>query len=612
MSVAATLGSTALVLAGLLLPGAIWARAARWPLPWLVGGVISALGLFSGVIILSECGVRMTGLTLGGWQAGIAFAGVLFWRRHRSAASPDKFQFSEWWIALPALPMIAVAVWRAFTQPLPGADVDFRWNYLAEIIASTGGLAHYPAFTAADFAQYFWPDGIAPLVASLYAWTYLAAGSTAKIWTALPMLLQLAGLLTLLLALGRLWGGARGGWFACALGGATMLLQFALNLGQETGLTALGVGGLAYYLTQWERTRRADLLIPAAACAALVATAREYGLIFSLVGAGWLLMARAGWRQTAWFVLGALALPAAWHLRNWLRTGNPFYAQDVAGIFPVNPVFAEWMRGYVGIYGATLRQWSGWVEMGRLFLLTALPAWLGLLAGAALWRRQPGWTGLMALAGATVVCWLISVPYTAGGLFYSMRVLSPLLLLGCAWGGAGLARWVPERRHLAGLMLGLGLFALDASLRAWTIPLNPYTLSPREWPDAGYQFQREFARDDQVFMDSLAQTVPGKVLSDSAGVQGIFRAHGKQLIPFWSPEVAFVCSADFAGDAVTRLRELGYTHLLLKRAQFSMDFLGRTGALRRLDGRVHVVRENQSYLLLALDAQPLPGPVSPP
>ena len=28
-----------------------------------------------------------------------------------------------------------------------------------------------------------------------------------------------------------------------AEGGATMLLQFALNLGQETGLTALGVGG---------------------------------------------------------------------------------------------------------------------------------------------------------------------------------------------------------------------------------------------------------------------------------------------------------------------------------------------------------------------------------
>ncbi len=612
MSVAAILGSTGLILAGLLLPGAVWSLAARWPLPWLVGGVISALGLFLGVIILSESGAGVTGLTLGGWQAGIALAGIIYWRRRRAVPGPGGRQGAEWWIAMPALPMITVAVWRALTQPLPGADVDFRWNYLAEIIVNTGGLARYPPFTAADFTHYFWPDGIAPLVAGQYAWTYLAAGSTAKIWTALPVLLQFSGLLTLLLALGRLWGGARGGWFACALGGATMLLQFAFNLGQETGLTAIGVGGLAYYLTLWERTHRTDLLIPAAVCATLAASAREYGVIFPLVGAGWLLVARAGWRQTAWFALGALVLPAAWHLRNWLRTGNPFYAQDVAGIFPVNPVFSEWMRGYVGIYGAPLRQWSGWMEIGRLFLLTALPAWLGLLAGAALWRRQPGWTGMLGLAGATLACWLASVPYTAGGLFYSMRVLSPLLLLGCAWGGAALARWVPARRHLAGLLLGLVLFALDASLRTWTIPLNPYTISLREWPDAGYQFQREFARDDQAFIDSLADFVPGKVLSDSAGLQNIFRAHGKQLTPFWSPEVAFICSVEFAGDAVTRLRELGYTHLLLKRAQFSVDFLVRTGAMRRLNGRIHVIKENQSYWLFAFDAQASPGLVNPP
>lgn len=612
MSVAATLGSTVLILAGLLLPGVIWARSACWPLPWLAGGVISALGLFSGVIFLSECGAGVTVFTLGGWQASIAVAGIIYGRRHGPASSPDRFSLAECWIALPALPMIAVAAWRAFTQPLAGADIDFRWNYLAVVIANSGGMAHYPPVSAVDFEQYFWPDGIAPLVASLYAWTYLAAGSTAKSWTVLPVLLQFAGLLTLLLALGRLWGGTRGGWFACALGGATMLLQFAFNLGQETGLTALGVGGLAYYLTLWERTRRADLLIPAAACAALAASAREYGLLFPLVGAGWLLGARAGWRQTAWFAVGALALPVAWHLRNWLRTGNPFYAQDVAGIFPVNPVFAEWMRGYVEIHGGSFRHWSGWVEMGRLFLITSLPAWLGLLAGATLWRRQPGWVGMLGLVGATLVCWLVSVPYTAGGIFYSMRVLSPLLLLGCAWGGAALARWVPGRRHSTGLLLGLGLFALDASLRALTIPLNPYAISPREWPGAGYRFQQDFARDDQTFLDTIAQEVPGKVLSDSAGLQSIFHARGRPLAPFWSPEVAFICSADFAGDAVTRLRELGYTHLLLKRAQFSVDFLGRTGALRRLEGRMHVVRENQSYLLFALDAKASPGLLSPP
>lgn len=389
-----------------------------------------------------------------------------------------------------------------------------------------------------------------------------------------------------------------------------MLLQFALNLGQETGLTALGVGGLAYYLTGWERTRRADLLIPAAACAALAASAREYGLIFPLVGAGWLIVARTGWRSVLWFVLGSLALPAAWHLRNWLRTGNPFYAQDVAGIFPVNPVFAEWMRGYVALYGETLRHGSGWVELGRLFLLTALPAWLGLLAGASLWRRQPGWAGVLLLAGATLVCWLVSVPYTAGGLFYSMRVLSPLLLLGCAWGGAALAHWVPARRHLAGVWLAGLLWGTDAALRACTIPANPYQLAPHEWATAGYSMQRDFERLNRPFLEAASRVVPGKVLSETAAAQGIFRVAGGKVVPVWSPEVAFLFSPAGPGEAVARLRQMGYTHVLLTRVQSSVDFLTRTGVLTHLSGRLQGVMMNDAFVLFALQPEPVVEPAA--
>lgn len=607
MAFAANLGGALLVLAGLLLPGATWARAARWPLPWLAGGVLSVLGLFSGVMVLGACGVRVTVVTLGAWQTAVALAGWVTQRRRRPSAAPVEpaWTGTGWWIALPALPMVIVTAWRAVTQPLPGADVDFRWNYLAERIVNSGGLTHYPPFTAADFTQYFWPDGIAPLLSSIYAWTYLAAGSTAKTWTALPVLLQFAGLLALLLALGRHWGGPRGGWFALALAGATMLLQFSLNLGQETGLTTLGVGGLAFYLAEWQRTRRAGLLVPAAACAALAASAREYGLIFPVVGAGWLLAGRAGWRRAGGFAVGALVLPAAWHLRNWLRTGNPFYAQDVAGVFPVNPVFAEWMRGYVGIYGAPLKQGAGWLEIGRMFLVTALPAWLGLLAGLAIWRREPGWGGVVALAAATAGCWLLSVPYTAGGLFYSMRVLGPLLLLGCAWGGAVLARWVPGERYLAGVWLACGLWGIDAALRAGTIPANPYQISPREWPAAGYTMQRDFTRLNHPFLAAAARAVSGRVVSETAAAQGIFREAGVEVVPVWSPEVAFLFAPAPPGEVAARLRKLGFTHVLLTRVQSSADFLRRTGAFGHLDGCLAPVMMNDTFILFAL--QPEPG-----
>jgi hypothetical protein len=593
-------GAAGLILAGLLLPGYFVARGARWPLPWLAGGVISGLAIFGGVLLLTGCGVPVTCASLGLWQAVLALAGVIYWRRHPGPTLVPGGGWGEWWLALPALPMAAVAVWRALRQPLSGADAGFRWNHLAEMIVGNGGLAHYPPVTAVDFTHYFWPDGIAPLVSGLYAWTYLVAGSTEKIWTAVPVLLQTAGLFGLLRALGRIWGGERGGWFACALGGGTMLLQFSFNLGQETGLTALGVGGLAYYLLGWERSRQDRDLIPAAACAALAAGAREYGLVFPLVAAGWLLTREAGWRRTLVFASGALVLPALWHLRNWVHTGNPFYAQNVAGIFPVNPVFRDWMRGYVGIYGAPLWRGSGWVETGRLLALTALPALLGLLLGAVIWRRTVGWALILTLAGATAACWLASVPFTAGGLFYSMRVLSPLLLLGCAWGGAVLARWVPGRRHLVGVWLGCLLFGGDAALRAWTIPQNPYRLEPAAWPAAGYVLQRDFTEQLRPFLEAAARTVSGRVLTEVVVAPEVFRPLGVEAVPFWSPAAAVLFTAGDDRGIVARLRAEGFSHVLLSRVPSTAGFLESSGALRRLEGHLQPVMANETFILFAL------------
>ncbi len=596
------LGRMLLVATGLLLPGAGWALAGRWPLPWFAAGVLSALAALAGVMVFAIIGVPITAVTLGGWLGGVTLAGGIHWWTRRSPViAAPRAGGTEWWLALPALPLVIVALYRATAQPLSGADVDFRWNYLATLIVEHGHLDYYPAASATAFAQYFWPDGIVPLVSSVYAWTYLAAGETARIWTALPVLLQFSALLALLHGLGKTWGGDRAGWLACALGGATMLLQFAFGLGQETGLTALGAGGMVFYLWHWQESRRASLLLPAAACAALAVCAREYGALFFLVGVGWVAR-RGGWRQTIIFALGAAVLPAAWHLRNWVFTGNPLYAHDLAGFFPVNPVFHVWMQGYVETHGRALRELAGWREIARLLCLSALPALFGLAAGIILWRKQPGRAVGLAVGLATTAAWLSSVPFTAGGLFYSMRVLSPLLVIGCAWGGAALARWVPGRRHLAGLLLGLGLFGTDAALRAWTIPVNPYTIPPQEWPVAGYQLQRDFDRNDLPFITAVAGQVTGRVLSESAGVQRVFHARGRELVPLWSPEVAFLFDPKFRGDAVTRLRALGFTHLLLTRVQSSVDFLARTGALPRLTGRIHSVMANDTFVLFALDA----------
>ncbi|MCC5025718.1 MAG: hypothetical protein J6386_24365 [Candidatus Synoicihabitans palmerolidicus] len=169
----------------------------------------------------------------------------------------------------------------------------------------------YPPTSKADFTLYFWGDGIAPLVSSLYAWCYLAAGSIAPVVTAPVTFLQTIGLITTLTLLGSALGSPRGGWFACCLAAGTMMLQFAFTLGQETGLTALGAAGMVAYLIRWHRDRNASLLIPAAASAALVACAREYGAVAAVVGTGWLYAHRAGWRSCLRSLWGPPRFP--WH-----------------------------------------------------------------------------------------------------------------------------------------------------------------------------------------------------------------------------------------------------------------------------------------------------------
>lgn len=597
------IAATLLILGGLVYPGASWAMAWRWPAPWLAGFVFSMLGLFATLLACAAAGLPITALTLGAGQVLLLAGGAwLAWRR-RDAAPREATARGAWWLALPALPMLVVLAWRAFMQPLPGADVDFRWNYLAELIVETGRLDYYPPASAAAFSHYFWADGIAPLVSVVYSWTYLVAGNVDKSWTALPMILQTIVLLGLLSQLGRVWGGTRGGWFACALGGGTMLLQFALGLGQETGLTALGAGGMILFLTHWQRERHDHLLVPAAACAALVACAREYGSAYLVLGAAWVAWAGGG-RRSALFLLGGGLLPGLWHLRVFLMTGNPLYAHGVLGLFSSNHVFGSWMDEYVRLYGAALREAAGWREIGRLVLLTAAPSLAGFLAAAWVCRREAGWFGWMAAGGLTVAVWLVSVPQTAGGIFYSMRVLTPLLVLGSAGGGACLARWVPGSRHLAGLMIALALLGCGATVRAWGVSINDEAQALRQFERGEPARADHPARGNLEFLAEAARLAEGRVLSESAGAQRIFRRQGRQLMPFWSPDVHFLFEPADPGDVAARLRGLGYSHVLLTRAQSTFDFLNRTGALARIRPCLRPVASNETFILFALVPAP--------
>jgi hypothetical protein len=90
------------------------------------------------------------------------------------------------------------------------------------------------------------------------------------------------------------------------------------------------------------------------------------------------------------------------------------------------------------------------------------------------------------------------------------------------------------------------------------------------------------------------------VLSEAASAPPVFLLAGREVVPMWSPEVAFLFKAGADGGAVAQLRARGFSHVLLTRVPSTVNFLERTGALVRLNGHLQPVMANETFILFAL------------
>ncbi len=63
---------------------------------------------------------------------------------------------------------------RVAMSPLTGFDTIFRWDFLAKQILAEENLDFYPPMTSEDYNIYVFPDGIAPVVSTVYWWLYAA------------------------------------------------------------------------------------------------------------------------------------------------------------------------------------------------------------------------------------------------------------------------------------------------------------------------------------------------------------------------------------------------------------------------------------------------------
>jgi len=564
--------------AGLLVPGWLLGRALgrdAGPVGAFLGSSILLLHL---ILLLDAIGQPITAASMAVGLAGLC-AGLAAVARCRSPAPrppgntpapPASDRGPLLAIGGPILIGAMAVMLRAGLDPLSGWDVHFRWDFLARQIIRTGTLGFYPAVNANDFIAYAWCDGIAPLISSLYVWSYLSLGRMVD-WATTPVVLgQALLILTLVWRIAALRAGRLAAAIACALLATSPVFLWGISMGQETGFTTLSLLAMFFFLLRHHAEPSTGWLLWAGLASGSGALAREYGLIYPILGLVMLAWHRASWRDALVFALTAMATAAPWYARNWATTGHPLYCHDLGPFFPTNPVYLEYNHWVDVTHRIGKDPETTLSQLARLFVWCGgLPAVLGLAAGLRRWRDHlPALVAMAAIAGL----WLWSIHLTSGGYLYSLRVLTPLIALGAIMGGGWLAstgrrlRWV--------LPAGLALLALDAGARSWYLPIDDtppwWKNHPLVWQDFGTH--RDRWRTSRYWPE-IARAADGrKVLVSDPSFHAFLTENDVKAVSLFSPEVHFLFVQD-AGftEQVERLKAAGYRFVLISRLNDIQD-----------------------------------------
>ena len=599
-------GLIALVL--LTAPGWWIARRHRLPLPALAGFVGGGVLLLTLVLVLQLAGLSLTRRTLGAAWLIWSLAAWLVVRRSPpgeapvpNAAAADRLSALERAILLVAvIPILSVIVWRATTHPLFGVDTGFRWGHLAELMWTQGTLSFYPPVTDADYTLYVWPDGIPPLVSSLYFGVYALAGRIARPATSPLVVAQFLLLLAATGALARRFFSIRAAAFAVALLAVTPLAAWATAMGQETGFTALSLVMLMLYLPRDRTEENPAAMIAAGIAISAGALARQYGWAFVLLGVVLAIRRGLSVRGLAWFAAPVLVFVVPWYARNFAATGNPLFNHSLGGLFPINAAHERLMA----IYRDAYRFLPQLREQPAVIFENCAAVLVAGLAGAVLFFRRA--RGLILASLLVIALWFISVRDTAAGLANSLRVLNPALAIGAALGGAACAQILAGRRRVLALIVIAALSA-DAALRALTLPNNTYRLEPAKWLEVDHAV--EAFQDRPVYHELVRRTAGARVLA--LGPNVYLAKLGLAVEPPWSPGMAFLFDRRIpAADGRARLFASGVRYVLIAKGSLNQTYLEQCPALAEAtSAELTPVFDRDNLLLLALtDPRKVNGP----
>jgi len=594
-----------LAVVAFLLPGWMISRRLGSPAPAITAFLLSATLWFQLILVCDFAGLRLSrSLVVGGWSVLCLIAAVLA-RRTRAPREPGFWQRikptgGEWiWFAAAAAGFASILA-RAVIDPLSGWDNRFRWDYLARAMLVHGRLGFYPPVHPADFEVYGWCDGIPPLVPLLNLWVYLVTGAADASLTAVRVAGEAVLLGVATFGFGRQLWGARGGWPAVGLLATSALLLWGVAMGQETGLLALTLLALMWLLEEHRREPRTVTVFWAGLAAGVGAISRDYGLAYPLLGLAILALHRGRPRAMLQFAVTATAIAGPWYLRNWLRTGNPVFPITLGGLFPSNPAYLDLMQRIRDAHSLAPSQ----VNYGLL------GATLAVLAGGVTAAALPGLRRARRLAVAplaalalTGALWIWSVPWTAGGLNYSLRVLVPAVALGAVLGG-----WLGTLGPGAGRTLVSAaalVLAVDAARRSWLLPMFPrasaLSWSFADWRAVWLDLRR--IENDPLWDYLVRAAGDGLIAVDNPDAHVALVARGGRCAMVFSPALAacFDTTRPFA-DTVRRLRAEHVKLFVLSVGDpVARSFIAANPFFETLRSRFRPMAEVQSLAIYDLD-----------
>jgi len=388
---------------------------------------------------------------------------------------------------------------------------------------------------------------------------------------------------------------------------SSRLMFRAVAVGHETGLTSLSLVGALYFLVlARDRPHDQRPLLLAALALSLGPNSREYALAFLPLMAVACLWLGLPLRRSGIFLAASAALSAPWFLRNWVRTGNPFFDNPVAGLFPGNPVHLAVLDAYAHVWRQQAASVGVALRYAAELFTTAPLQLLGLALAGLTWRR----TWFLSLGVLVVgLVWYRSAPFTAAGGEWAMRVLAPALPLASLLLAAGVESLSARAGFVRRLAeLGLVLACL------WTLPFaltwaTPPELVPfRHWAGAALHSSSPVpSRLREMAEQVLAQVPPGgRIVSNQHELVPLLAPNGVSLVPIWSPEVRFLFDPRFSVQQTSaRLQAGGIHYVLLSAPGRSMDLivLSHFAAFAEGPRRWTLLAEVGGMLLYRLDPE---------